>query len=132
MWDAGQSASAEHVARARLPLRACGGGSSRRDVGDDFEACSFINVLLELGSAHPAGRASIEHRENIREVVRQLAEEARLSDSDSFARSWHILMNGSIVSAAEGDPNAAQRAKAMSRRLIGDHSDTAPAIAGLA
>ena len=99
---------------------------------DDFEACSFINVLLELGSAHPAGRASIEHRENIREVVRQLAEEARLSDSDSFVRSWHILMKGSIVSAAEGDPNAAQRAKAMARRLIGDHSDTAPAIAGLA
>src|SRR5512142_487360 len=28
---------------------------------DDFEACSFINVLLELGSAHPAARPSIEH-----------------------------------------------------------------------
>jgi hypothetical protein len=92
------------LARARLPLRACGGGSSWPDVGDDFEACSFVNVSLELGSAHPAGRASIGHRENIREVVRQLAEEARLSDSDSCARSWHILMKGSIVSAAEGDP----------------------------
>ena len=99
---------------------------------DDFEACSFINVLLELGAAHPAGRASIEHLENIRSVVRQLAEEASWSDSDSFARSWHILMKGAIVSAAEGDPNAAQRAKAMARRLIEDHSHTAPAIAGLA
>jgi AcrR family transcriptional regulator len=98
----------------------------------DFEACSFINVLLELGSDHPAGRASIEHLENIRSVVRQLAEEANLSDADSFARSWHILMKGSIVSAAEGDPNAAQPAKAMARRLIEDHSHTAPAIAGLA
>ena len=78
---------------------------------EDFEACSFINVLLELGAAHPAGRASIEHLENIRSVVRQLAEEAGLSDPDSFARSWHILMKGSIVSAAEGDPSAAQRAK---------------------
>ena len=64
--------------------------------------------------------------------MRQLAEEASLSDPDSFARSWHILMKGSIVSAAEGDPNAAQRAKAMARRLIEDHSRTAPAIAGLA
>ena len=91
---------------------------------EDFEACSFINVLLELGAAHPAGRASIEHLENIRSVVSQLAEEANLSDPDSFARSWHILMKGSIVSAAEGDPNAAQRAKAMARRLINDHSST--------
>jgi AcrR family transcriptional regulator len=99
---------------------------------DDFEACSFINVLLELRAAHPAGRASIEHLENIRSVVRQLAEEASLSDPDSFARSWHILMKGSIVSAAEGDPNAAQLAKAMARRLIEDHSHPAPAIAGLA
>ena len=49
---------------------------------EDFEACSFINVLLELGAAHPAGRASIEHLENIRSVVRQLAEEAGLSDPD--------------------------------------------------
>jgi AcrR family transcriptional regulator len=99
---------------------------------DDFEACSFINVLLELGAAHPAGQASIEHLENIRGIVRQLADQANLSDPDSFARSWHILMKGSIVSAAEGDPNAAQRAKAMARRLIEDHTPTVPPIAGLA
>jgi AcrR family transcriptional regulator len=99
---------------------------------EDFEACSFINVLLELRATHPAGRASIEHLENIRLIVRQLAEEASLSDPDAFARSWHILMKGSIVSAAEGDPTAAQRAKAMARRLIEDHSHPAPAIAGLA
>jgi AcrR family transcriptional regulator len=99
---------------------------------DDLEACSFINVLLELGAGHPTGRASIEDLESIRSVVRQLAEEASLSDPDSFARSWHILMKGSIVSAAEGDPNAAQRAKSMARRLIEDHSPPALAIAGLA
>ena len=52
---------------------------------EDFEACSFINVLLELGASHPAGRASIEHLENIRSVVRQLAQEASLREPDSFA-----------------------------------------------
>ena len=35
-----------------------------------------------------------------------------------FAHSWHILMKGSIVSAAEGDLKAAIRAKAMARTLI--------------
>jgi AcrR family transcriptional regulator len=88
---------------------------------DDFEACSFINVLLELGSGHPAGRACVRHLENIRSIVRGLAEEASLRDPESFARSWHILMKGSIVSAAEGDVDAARRAKAVARRLIEEH-----------
>jgi AcrR family transcriptional regulator len=87
----------------------------------DFEACSFINVLLEMGSAHPAGKASVQHLENIRTVVRRLAEEAGLRDPDQFARSWHILMKGSIVSAAEGDAHAAQRAKELARLLIAQH-----------
>jgi AcrR family transcriptional regulator len=84
----------------------------------EFEACSFINVLLEMGPQHPAGGACVRHLENIRGVLRRLAEEAGIRDTDSFARSWHILMKGSIVSAAEGDIEAAQRAKAMARLLI--------------
>jgi AcrR family transcriptional regulator len=89
--------------------------------GDDFEACSFINVLLEMGSAHPAGKASVQHLENIRAIVRTLAGEAGLRDPESFARSWHILMKGSIVSAAEGDAEAARRASSMARLLIEQH-----------
>jgi AcrR family transcriptional regulator len=85
---------------------------------DDFEACSFINVLLEMGTQHLAGDACVRHLENIRSVVRSLASEAAIADTDSFARSWHILMKGSIVSAAEGDTEAAQRAKAMARLLV--------------
>jgi AcrR family transcriptional regulator len=85
---------------------------------DDFEACAFINVLLEVGPEHPAGQAAIQHLENIRSVVRRLAEEAGLRDTDSFARSWHILMKGSIVSAAEGDREAAKRVKTIARLLI--------------
>jgi AcrR family transcriptional regulator len=85
---------------------------------DDFEACSFINVLLEMGAQHPAGDASVEYLEHIRSIVRRFADEAGLRDTESFARCWHILMNGSIVSAAEGDVEAAQRGKAMARLLI--------------
>jgi AcrR family transcriptional regulator len=87
----------------------------------DFEACSFINVLLEMGPAHPAGKASVQHLENIRSIVRSLAEEAGLRDAESFARSWHILMKGSIVSAFEGDAQAAQRARSMACLLIDQH-----------
>lgn len=88
---------------------------------DDFEACSFINVLLEMGPAHPAGQASVRHLASIRSVVGRLAEEAALRDPESFARSLHILMKGSIVSAAEGDAEAAQRARSMAQLLIEQH-----------
>ncbi len=88
---------------------------------EDFEAGSFIKVLLELGPEHPAGGASVRHLEQLRAIVLHLAEEAGLRDSDSFAHSWHILMQGSIVVAAEGDRQAAQRAKSMARQLIAQH-----------
>jgi AcrR family transcriptional regulator len=88
---------------------------------DDFEACSFVNVLLEVGPRHAAGGASIEHLERIRAMVRRFAGEAGLRDPESFARSWHILMKGSIIAATEGDARAAQRAKSMARLLIEQH-----------
>jgi AcrR family transcriptional regulator len=88
---------------------------------EDFEACAFINVLLEMGAAHSAGKACVGYLEGIRTIVRGLAEEAGLSDAASFAASYHILMKGSIVSAAEGDLEAAQRGKSMARLLIEQH-----------
>jgi AcrR family transcriptional regulator len=88
---------------------------------DDYEACSFINVLLELGPEHPAGGASVWHLEQIRAIVRRLAEEAGLRGPESFARSFHILMKGSIVAASEGDADAAQRGKSLARLLIEEH-----------
>ena len=88
---------------------------------EDFEADSFVNVLLELGPAHPAGRASIEHLGNVRAIVTKLAEEAGLRATESFTRSWHILMKGSIVCAAAGDAEAAKRAQAMAKLLIEQH-----------
>ena len=87
----------------------------------DFEATVFINVVLELGRENPVSEASIRHLENMRGVVRRLAEEAGLRDTESFARSWHILVQGSIVAAAEGDTDAAKRAQAMAKVLIGEH-----------
>ena len=87
----------------------------------EFEACSFINTLLELGPRHTVGKASIDYLENIRGVVRSLAEEAGLRDVESFARSWHILMKGSIISATEGDVDAAKRAQKMAKLLIDQH-----------
>jgi AcrR family transcriptional regulator len=86
---------------------------------DDFEGCSFINVLLETADReHPVGRASADHLATIRSVLRSLGEDAGLREPEAFAHSWHILMKGSIVAAGEGDVDAARRAKLMGRALI--------------
>ena len=89
---------------------------------DDFEGCSFINVLLETADReHPIGKASAHYLENIRAIVRTLAEEADLRDPEAFALSWHLLMKGAIVQAAEGDRQAAQRAKTIARLVLEQH-----------
>jgi AcrR family transcriptional regulator len=89
---------------------------------DDFEGCPFIAVLLETADRmHPVGRASVEHLENVRGMLRSLAEEAGLRDTKEFARSFHILMLGSIVQACEGDAGAAKQAQAMARSLIDEY-----------
>jgi AcrR family transcriptional regulator len=86
---------------------------------EDYEGCSFINVLLETGDReHPVGNASARYLENIRAIVRSLAEDAGLRDPEAFALSWHLLMKGAIVQAAEGDRHAAQRAKTIARLVL--------------
>jgi AcrR family transcriptional regulator len=98
-------------------------------IRDGFEGCSFINVLLEMGATHPVGQACVAYLDNIRDMVRQRALAAGLLDVDNFARSWHILMKGSIISAAEGDLEAAHRAQRMARTVIEQHRPAAVADA---
>jgi AcrR family transcriptional regulator len=88
---------------------------------DDYEACSFIRLVLEFGPEHVAGRASLRQLDNVRSTVQTLAQAAGLRDSEAFARSCQLLMEGSIVAAAAGDADAARRAKAMARTLIDQH-----------
>jgi AcrR family transcriptional regulator len=90
---------------------------------DDFEGCSFVNVMLETADpASQIGAAAAEHLANIRGIIRALAEEAGLRDVEQFALSFHILMKGSIVQAGEGDIDAARRAQGMARLLIDEYS----------
>jgi AcrR family transcriptional regulator len=97
---------------------------------EDFEGCSFINVMLEVVEPDsPVRQATVAHLEAIRAFVRSLAEDAGIEDADAFARQWHILMKGSIVSAAEGDLEAASRAKELGVLLLEHHGIATPAAA---
>jgi len=91
---------------------------------DDYEGCSFVNVLLEAGgaSSRPLGRAAAHHLENIRSFISGLAEEAGLRDPEEFAAVYHMLMKGSIVHASEGNRTAARQARVAARLLIDQYS----------
>jgi hypothetical protein len=78
--------------------------------------------MLEMGPAHPLGRASIDYLAKIRGHVQDVAEEAGLVRPEEFARSLLILMKGSVIQAVEGDSLAAERARQMAGWLIGHHS----------
>ena len=86
---------------------------------DDFEGCSFINVLLETAQpGNPVHQASATHLARIRDFLERLAEDAGVSQPDDFAHNWHILMKGSIVAAGEGDQLAARRAREIGLTLL--------------
>jgi AcrR family transcriptional regulator len=85
---------------------------------EGFEGCSFINVLLEAEVGSPLHRASAIHLSKIRAIIVSLAEGAGFRDAEVFAQAWHMLMKGSIISAGEGNVNAATEAKRAARLII--------------
>jgi AcrR family transcriptional regulator len=88
---------------------------------EDFEGCSFINVLLETTDpASPVHQASAEQLARIRAYVAGLAREAGVADPERLAHKWHILMKGSIVAAGEGDHEAARRAREVAALVLRD------------
>jgi AcrR family transcriptional regulator len=92
-----------------------------------FEGCSFINVLLESKVGSPVRRAAAIHLAKIRAIVRALAEEAKLEEPEKFAQAWHMLMKGSIVSAGEGNRDAARQAKIAARLVLEGWKRSRPA-----
>jgi len=83
-----------------------------------FEGCSFINVLLESKTDSPIHKAAAVHLAKIRAIVRGLAEEANLQEPKKFAQVWHMLMKGSIISAGEGNREAAREAKYAAQLVL--------------
>jgi AcrR family transcriptional regulator len=86
---------------------------------EDFEGCAFINVMIEHPDTEdPVRAACVSYLAGIREFLAQLATEAKIVDPRDFARRWHILMKGSIVSAGEGDVDAALRARQIGMLVL--------------
>lgn len=85
----------------------------------DFRGCPFITTMLEINDpSHPVHQATVGHLAAIRNFLQNLAAATGISDLDSFAREWHLLMKGSILAAHEGDANAAKHARKLGELLL--------------
>lgn len=84
----------------------------------DFEGCSFINVLLEAAPQSPVHCSAAAQLAEIRKIIAGQAAEAGLADVERFAQTWHFLMKGCIVSANEGNRQAAVQAKEAAKILL--------------
>ncbi|MBM3546580.1 MAG: hypothetical protein FJX54_06485 [Alphaproteobacteria bacterium] len=63
-------------------------------------------------------RAAARYLSGVRGFVEHLAKTAGLADARAFAAAWHMLMQGAITSAAEGNPDAARDAKRAGATLL--------------
>jgi AcrR family transcriptional regulator len=88
----------------------------------DFEGCVFLTTMMEINDHESqVFQASVEHLARIRAYLRELAEAAGVADPQRVARQWHILMKGSIMSAHEGDTEAASVARELGVMLLRSH-----------
>ena len=96
---------------------------------EDYEGCLFANSLIESHDhTSPVGAESVRRLAHVRSVIRGLAEQAGVRDAHTFAHQWQILLLGSIVQAAEGEAESAQRARAVGELLIEHEGAAQPTV----
>jgi AcrR family transcriptional regulator len=87
--------------------------------GEDFLGCPFVTSLLEFEDRDdPVRQACVERLAAMRAYLAELATAAGVAEPERFAAQWHILMKGAIVSAHEGDLDAAMKARELGRLLL--------------
>lgn len=86
----------------------------------NFRGCPFINAVLEIGDAsHPAHHVSAGVRESVRTYIKQLAQQAGVSDPESFSHQYLLLIGGAcLIATIEGVPTGAQSARKALSVLI--------------
>ena len=85
---------------------------------DDFQHCTLIKMLLEAEPDSFVYNAVRGQLARVREMVEGFAEDAGFDRPKDFARVWHMLMKGAIVSGQEGDRNAAVEARRAGEIII--------------
>jgi AcrR family transcriptional regulator len=85
----------------------------------DYEGCSFINTLLEIGDCEsPIHVETVRQLLVVREILEAYAEQAGTSNPSEVGYQLQTLLMGAIVSACRGDEHAARRTRPLAARLL--------------
>ena len=89
----------------------------------DFGGCLFINVASEFPNPNdPVHQAAASHKRTGRDAYRELAAQAGVSDPDTFADHYTMLLEGALVLRQVHDRNdAADVALAAVKQLLSEH-----------
>lgn len=85
---------------------------------EDFQGCAFTGVMLEYPVGDPIREAATAHMAHVRGIIRSLASAAGIADASGFANVWHTFLKGAVISACEGDLNAARATKPAARLYL--------------
>lgn len=95
-----------------------------------FHGCAFANATAETAAGSPVHQAAGAYRSWLRELFRNLAEQAGATDPDALSRSLVLLYDGAATSARmDADPGAAVRAGEVARVLLDSQLAADPARA---
>lgn len=83
-----------------------------------FDGCPFIKTLIESPQGTAAHRAAAQHLSNVRLLIEGFAKQAGLKEAADFAAGWHMLLNGAIVAASQGNRNAARTARRAAALML--------------
>lgn len=77
----------------------------------DFAGCPLLRTVTEVPQGTPIHTAAAHALASARKLIKRFASEAGLAEPDVFAKTWHSLLKGSIVSAVEGDRGVAKHVR---------------------
>ncbi len=87
----------------------------------DFQGCMFIRAAAEYqDKTHPIRQQSARHKQQVEDILKNLAQEAGLENQGLLARQLVLLKEGAIIAAhVQLSATAAADAKAAARLLLG-------------
>lgn len=102
---------------------------------ESFRGCAFIKAAAEAAPETPAHSRAMEHKRQVLGWVTDLARRAGADEPDRLARTLTLLLDGALVSGAQGDGAAAAAQQAVRllvrvslRRHQSAHAGTASRI----
>ena len=95
---------------------------------DGYHGCAFINTAAESVSGSDVHARTVAHKNAVRAWVRELAVAAGAEDPDGLALGLTLLLDGGLAAGVlDGDPDAAEAARAAARKLVDAHCGAAAA-----